>query len=279
MSQSAVADYLFSPEPDRTIGMKRYHGGAVVSRRPAYKKRRVMRAVSRVPRAIATRGTPQGYYEIPVSVFRKVYWNMSTGLWETAQSTGTPGGVTGYNGFSFYTALDGSYMALGNGSFSAQNNINVPGFTEMQAVFDQCKVVRIDYEFWFSNQSHEVGTAAHDNPELFIVKDFDSADPPGSLAEVLQYQKVARVLGNANNGVYKVSIYPKVRTSVGASADEAGTSTTLAGVESSGYQDCQKPGCFHFGLRGWFNTNSSQGATLGYLHVMERQIRRYKITK
>lgn len=271
-------EFFLVSQDEPQVGMKRSYAG-VARRRSAAKPRRQMRAVSRVPRAIATRGTPKGYYEIPVSLFRKVYWNMSTGLWETSQSTGASIGTSGYNGFSFWSALDVSSMTLGNGAFSASNSSTLPGFTEMQAVFDQCKIVRIDYEFWFSNQSHEVGTAAHDNPELFIVKDFDNADPPSTLNEILQYQKVHRVLGNANNGTYKISIYPKVRTSLGAASDEAGTATTLSGVEGSGYQDVQKPATAHFGLRGWFNTNSIQGATLGYLHVMERQIRRYKITK
>lgn len=242
--------------------------------------RRMVAASRGVPRAIAHRGTPRGYYEIPVSLFRKVYWNMSTGMWATDQTSGAPVGSTGYNGVSMTTALDTSYMSLGNsGAFSANNNISIPGFAELQAVFDQCKVVRIDYEFWFSNPSMTQSAGAFDAPELWLVKDYDNADPPASMNEVLQYQKPIRILGNANNGTYKVSIYPKVRTSLGSALDEAGTTTTLAGVASGGYEDAQKPGAQHFGLRGWFVTNSSQGATLGYLHIKETQVRRYKITK
>lgn len=222
---------------------------------------------------------PVGSAVIPVTTFRKCYWNMSTGLWATDQDTGASIGSTGYNGFSLSSSLDTSYMDLGNGAFSATNNVAIFGFSELQGVFDQCKIDRIDYEFWFSNPSREQSGTIHDAPELFIARDPDNADPPSALGGILQYQNVYRVLGNANNGVFKVSVYPKVRYSIGVAADEAGTSTTLSGVQPAGFQDAQKPSGLHFALRGWFVTNSSQAATLGYLHIKERQIRRYKITK
>lgn len=200
---------------------------------------------------------------------------MSTGLWETNQGSGASVGATGYNGFSFASTLDTSVNFVGG----ANNNISVPGFAEMQAVFDQCKIVRIDYEFWFANQAHEMTSTSHDSPELFIVTDYDNIDVPTSIGEVMQYSKIHRVVGNANGGKYKMSLYPKVRTSIGSDGAEAATATTLCGSETAGYMDAQRPGAYHMGLRGWFNTNSSQPATLGYLHILERQIRRYKITK
>lgn len=242
--------------------------------------KRYARSVSRVPRAIATRGTPEGYYEIPVNVFRRVYWNMSTGLWETNQTTGASVGVTGYTGFSLGTQLDTSIMFLGNGFISASNNIGIPGFTEIQTVFDQGKIVRIEYEFWFTNVATVNATGgAYENPELWIVHDPDNLDPPANIGEVSQYQKVLKVKGNANNGVYKTTIYPKVRVSVGTAADQSGTSSTLTGSESAGYMDLDKPGATHFGLRGFFVNNSVMTNHLGYLHICERQIRRFKISK
>lgn len=257
-------------------------------RKPNFDKRRYgpsatamvsssMRAPMRsIPRAISTRGTPDGYYEIPVNIFRKVYWNMSTGLWDTNQTTGASIGATGSNGFSLCSLLDTSVLVTG----SAVQAIPVPGISELQAVFDQCKLVKIEYEFWFANQAHQLGATALDSPELFIVTDYDNNDVPTSVGEVMQYSKIHRVVGNANNGKYRVTLYPKVRVPVGTAGDEAGTSTSLTGVEAAGYQDLQKPGAIHMGLRGWFNTNSSNAtASLGYLHVLERQTRRYKITK
>ncbi len=239
-----------------------------------------IRTMSRVPRAIATRGTPAGYYEIPVNVFRRVYWNMSTGLWKTDQTTGAPSGATGYNGFSLGTQLDASLMALGNGSFSADNHITIPGFAEVQTVFDQGKIVRIEYEFWFSNQATvNSNVNAYENPELWIVYDPDNLDPPSSIGEISQYQKVLKVKGNANNGVFKTTVYPKVRISVGSAADEGGTATTLTGSESAGYMDLAKPSATHFGLRGYFINNTHMTNHLGYLHICERQIRRFKITR
>ena len=77
--------------------------------------RRTSYPVTKIPRAIRTRGTPEGYYEIPVTIYRKVYFNMSTGVWPTNQSTGAQIGVTGYSGFGIANQLDNSHMFFGNG--------------------------------------------------------------------------------------------------------------------------------------------------------------------
>ena len=75
-----------------------------VRRRPNPKK--FSRGVSRIPRAISTRGTPDGYYEIPVRTLLKVYGNNGSGFFNTNQGpSSSPSGI-GYQGFGLWTSLD-----------------------------------------------------------------------------------------------------------------------------------------------------------------------------
>lgn len=234
---------------------------------------------SRVPKAIRTRGTPRGYYEIPVTVYRRLYFNMSTGLWQTDPYTGVQSGAIGYNGFALNTAMDTSNMPLGNGSITTNVAVAVPGFSSLQGVFEEGKIARIDYEFWIAGQAADQGTVLAQAPNIWVVQDFNNSDPPASLAEVLQYSTVKCVKGDINHPL-KITVYPKVRDSVGSAQDELGTTTTIAQVEAGGYYQLSKPGAIHFGLRGWFETNAALAtAQLGYLCIKETQIRRYKVTK
>lgn len=214
---------------------------------------------------------------IRARVFHKIYWNMSTGLWETNQSTGASVGATGYNAIAFASTLDTSIQFLGSGGVN--NNQTIPNFAECQALFDAAIIDKIEYEFWFANQPHLSGSTSIDSPELIMVEDYDSVDAAATLNELLQYQKYHRITPNTTGKKYKITLYPRVRYSLGADGSEAGTATTLAGSQKATWQDAQKPGAYHMGLRGWFNTNSSSSAALGYLHIMETQYRRFKNTK
>lgn len=241
-----------------------------------FRKNKMLVRASRVPKAIATRGTPDGYYEIPVTIYRKVYFNMSTGLWTTDPYTGVQSGATGYNGFGIGSTLDTSFMFLGTGG---NVNVAVPGFTEMQTVFDECKIARIHYEVWVSGQAHENGSVLRQAPNIWITTDPNSIDPPTNLQTLLQYANLKCVKGDINNPT-KFTLYPKLRVDVAADGAEASTATSSAASDSSKYISMAKPGAFHFGLRGWFETNAGMAeAYLGYLCIKETQIRRYKRTK
>lgn len=236
-------------------------------------------ARSRVPRAIRSRGTPDGYYEIPVTIYHRCYFNSSTGIWPTDPITGAQSGATGYNGFGMCSDLDSTFINFGNGGIAAQQIDSVPGFAQMQAVFDEVKIARIHYEMWVTGTAGELGTTLKSAPNLFVVVDQNNADSPSSLAEILQYNPVHTVKGDISQSL-KLTVYPKVRMSVGAGEQEASTSTTLAAVESAGYMELAKPGVTHFGLRGYFETTAAlASAQLGYLCIKETQIRRYKVNK
>lgn len=247
--------------------------------RPLRNNRTMVVRQNRVPRPIRTRGTPNGYYEIPVTVYRKLYFNMSTGIWETNPYTGVASGIQGYNGFGLATQLDQSVMLLGNGASSALVNVAVPGFNNIQSVFDECKIARIDYEFWVNGQAKENGTSLAFAPNVWIARDDNNIDPPGTLDAILQYNNIVSVKGDITRPT-RLTVYPKVRQVLGAGETEAATTSTVAGDSPAGYIQCNKPGVMHFGLRGWFETQSTLAdAYLGYLCIKETQIRRYKITK
>lgn len=255
-----------------TVPMRRRRQ-MVSSYRRRYKK-------SKVPRAIKTRGTPLGYYEIPVRTLTRIYVNTSTGMWNTNQTTGGGIGTTGYQGISFSSTLDSFAAYLGNGGFSASVFNTVPGFAGLQGVFDECKIVSESYDFWVSNQTPEAQNNANiiGAPDLFLVEDYNDGTPPASIDEVMQYSKMLRVC--FDNGRYKVTYRPKVRVDMGATADEAAGTTTLSGVESSGYLQCNKPGVVHFGLKGWLAIPTSSIQSYVYeLNILRTQIRRYKINK
>lgn len=243
--------------------------------------RRTSYPVTKIPRAIRTRGTPEGYYEIPVTIYRKVYFNMSTGVWPTNQSTGAQIGVTGYSGFGIANQLDNSHMFFGNGVISATDSIAVPGFTgQLAACFDTCKIVRIDYKIWYQGQAEVFGGgSAKQAPNLFIVMDPNNVDPPASLDEVMQYRKVYTVAGDINRPT-KFSVYPSIRLDSSASPDANGTNESRGITAPSTYIQTALPSTFHYGLRGWADTLSSAvSPTIGYIHIQERQIRRYKVTR
>lgn len=249
-----------------------------VSAEPSPRKVRRYAKKRSVPRALLTRGTPKGYYEIPVTVYRKLYYNMSTGVWPTTQTTGAQTGLTGYQGFALGTDLSTSKMWLGNGAFSASINVTVPGFAELQACFDECKIHRIDYEFWFQNQGADTALGSstlQQSANMFIVEDPNNLDPPASLGTILQYAKVHRVVGDLTRPK-KITLYPKIRLDAGSASDETGTTTTLAVTAPATYCQSAKPAVEHFGLRGWFDTCSVLNGQFGYIGIKETQYRRYK---
>lgn len=249
-------------------------------RRYVQKKSRAMLvSKSRIPRAIRSRGTPSGYYEMPVTIYHRCYFNSSTGIWPTNPTTGVQSGGTGYNGFGMCSDLDYSYINFGNGGVTAQSVEAIPGFANMQAVFDECKIARIHYELWVDGTAGPLGSTLTAAPNTFVVVDNNNADSPANLAEILQYHPVHSVKGDINHSL-KLTVYPRVRISVGSGEQESSTTTTVAQVQNAGYMEMSKPAVTHFGIRGYFETTSALATPqIGYLCIKETQIRRYKVQK
>lgn len=252
-------------------------GGYMVARR----RMRRMRRRSNVPRAIATRGTPNGYYEIPVQTLVKIYTNTSTGMYVTNQDTGAFSGLTGYRGIGIASSLDSLYINLGEGTTPVGMTIAWPGFAELQNVFDECKIVDMSFDFWVANQVSvaQAGNAVIAAPDLFLAYDPTDAQPPANQNVVMQYSKLKRVCFDTSQRT-SWKIYPKMRYDVATGIDGTATTTTLAGSQNSTYLRMDSPAAAHYGIRGWLNIPTAASTAPVYeLNILVRQVRRYKVNK
>lgn len=268
-SQSGVADYEFSQEMPVA---KRQRRGSKNERRKYGKPA--------MPMAIRNRGTPSGYYEIPVRQLIKMYANTSTGLWNTAQNTGAQIGTTGYRGFGMCFELDQTYLNLGEGSVGATIYSLVPGFAELQSVFDLCKISDIAIECWWTNQESDLSAGtAYGGFDMYVTEDPNDAGPPANLGTVMQYTNVTRMQGDTSK-VYRKKIKPHVRVSMGGFADlDSSTSTTLGGVVPSTYVQTVKPAVTHMGFKGWVDIPTSASGRAQTLNILVTQTRRYKMSR
>ena len=245
---------------------------------PSYRRKRYKR---RIPRAIATRGTPDGYYEIPVRVFWKLYVNTTFGAFVTDPVTGVYSGVVGYQGLAISYDYSSVTIDLGNGAFSATNIINIPGVSELQSVFDLCKMHRVDYEFWWANGLNQSPTAANaaGAPELWVANDISGAVPPGNQGVVLQYSDLLRCPSDPTKRYTKVC-YPKQRVVLGTTADPSGGTSTVSGSQAATYFETDKPSVRHTGLIGYIQLPAQQTTVqMYYLNCMMTIYRRFKITR
>lgn len=270
-SQTATWDLELSQEMERPSKKQR---------RGSYKKYGAARKnyKSSVPMAIRTRGTPSGYYELPVRVLFKLYCNTSSGLWNTNQSDASPIGLTGYNGFGISSTLDSVRISLGNGTISANVDQAVPGFAELQNVFDLCKITEQEIQYWWTVDPREMPTGSHGYFDMYAVEDPNNVDPPANVNTVLQYSKVTRI-PSSGQGIVKQRYKPHIRAVAGSENYETGTSTTVGISQPSTYLQTSKPGVAHFGVRGYCDIPTNATTCVAYLNILVVQKRRYKIGK
>lgn len=268
-SQEAIWDLQLSQEMP---AYKRQRKGSFSKR---FQKKNAG-AVMRVPRAISTRGTPDGYYEIPMRQLFRVYVNTSTGFWNTNQTTSAPIGSTGYNGLALYCTLDSTIINLGNGGISATISQSVADFSSAQALFDLCKISDLSIDCWYTNQSRELGSGvdAYGAMEAFIAEDVNDAVPPNAIHNVLDRKKVLRAMPS-DGKTFKMKIRPHIVID-GSTHDGNGTSTSTAVSQPSTYIRCDRPQVTHFGLKGWCATPSAATAYTAVLNILVSQTRRYK---
>ena len=233
-----------------------------------------------MPMALRTRGTPAGYYEIPVRQLIKIYSNTSTGFWDTTQGTGAPIGARGWRGMGISFELDNTYVNLGEGSVSATVAVAVPGFAELQSAFDMCKIADIEVEMWWTNQQDSNSTAtSYGGFDLFVAEDPNNVDCAANIGTIMQYMNVKRMQGDSNR-TFKFKIKPHVRSSLGGFADQdSSTSTTLGGCIPSTYVQTTKPAVTHMGYRGWVDIPQSATARTQTLNILVTQTRRYKMSR
>lgn len=242
----------------------------------------------RVPRAIATRGTADGYTEIPVHSYTKIYVTANAGFWDTNQISGAPAASASGPGIGYYTSLDTEYWLIGG--FGVYNTIakTVPGFSQLQGVFDLCKIVDIKQEYWFtyaniSSAGVEYAAAADtlrsggglDLPELWLTEDTNNANPGNNMDDICQYSRVTCVRANGNHTKFRIK--PEIREDIGTAGDESGVTTTLGASRPSTYMVTSRPAGAHLGMRGFLNVSSVNNVPQsGFLHIRTTQLRRYK---
>lgn len=246
-------------------------------RRYSRSTKRNVGAVVRVPRALSTRGTPDGYYEIPMRQLFRVYVNTSTGYWNTNQTTSAPIGLTGYNGLAIYATLDSTYINLGVGGISATITQGVPDYASAANLFDLCKIAELKIDAWYTNTVRELGSGvdAYGAMESFFAEDVNDAIPPTQINNVLDKKRVLRAMP-ADGKTYSMSIKPHMIID-GASHDGSGTSTTSSISSPSTYVRCDRPGVSHYGMKAWCATPSAATAYTAVLNILVSQKRRYKM--
>lgn len=235
----------------------------------------------KIPKAIATRGTPRGYYEIPVTN-RCTFAFDKAGIKITDQTTYATTG-TGFRGGGLWFTLADINMNMGEGTIANFQGISVPGFASLQEVFDMCKVAYVDVEVRFNLAPREISnTTAFYSPACYLAVDPDDAQPPTNLNAILQYNKVYKVVPNSfYDKPVRIRIYPKSRLDVGSTSEESGSTTTLAVSQPSTYMDIDRPLGAMFGLKFWVDLPGSTATTdmFGQITFDIKQCRRYKVTK
>lgn len=257
--------------PSQILGKRSYYGSSGSS-----KKKRRTKVIRRIPRTIQTRGTPQGYYEIPVTVLTRLYFNTSTGFWQTDQNSGAQGGLTGYNGMNWSTTLDNTIINLGNGTSSTTITQAIPGFSSLQAAFDLVKIAKVFVEVEFVNPLHNTALSNAGGVYINMAVDPNDFNPPASESDIMQYSNL-KTLTNGNYGKLRFSFIPYIIDSV---ADYNGN-TIQAGNQPAGYVRTSFPAATFKGFIGWISTFllSSSTAQNGYLVIKTTQIRRFKLNK
>lgn len=243
-----------------------------------FAKKNNARAIVRVPRAISTRGTPDGYYEIPMRQLFRIYGNTSSGLWNTNQTTNAPIGATGYTGMAIYSTLDNTYINLGNGGTSATITQSATDYSASTQMFDLCKIVDMKFELWFTNHSRELssGVDTYGAPELFIAEDVNDAVPPSAIADVLSKKRVIRCSAMSDRK-FSTTIKPHLVLDT-AAHDGTGTTTTTSMAQPSTYCRLDRPAAVHYGLKGFVSIPSASAVAYQYcVNILVTQTRRFKV--
>lgn len=269
-SQAAVWDFDFSPNmPVQQWRKKQRRGSGKFSSsvsRPFMNRR--------VPKAIQTRGTPDGYYEIPSNMLIRLYYNSTTGVWPTNQINNQPTGATGYESFSLRWRANDLVIHFGNGGvINTTSTISIPGAGELFNVFDEFKQVRTEQEYWLANDPSNAHTTNASNAELWVVEDQNDAFPIDANT-IQQYARSTRV---TLNRPAKCTHYQKVVLDAAIDAGEG--ASTAAGPMINTYIK----GRSNVSLLGtkcyfWIPTNASATSYVGYINIKIRVVRRYKST-
>lgn len=243
------------------------------------RSRQMSGRVNRVPRAIATRGTENGYYEMPDHALIRLYGNTSTGLWDTNQTSGAPTGATGYQGFGFCSDIGLCQVNLGVGSTSATVFKDFTDYNLKCAMFDMVKIHSIEVEFWVTNEPSTLSSSnVYSAPELWIAKDLTDATPPASGEDMFPYSDCTRVVLDPTK-TFKMSFKPYIKTEASTTATDTGTSYTPGISQPSTYLNTSVLPIKHFGFKGWVFCPTTMASQTYSINMKVRRICRWKSLK
>lgn len=232
-------------------------------------KKRSMRVV-KVPRPIQTRGTPDGYYEIPCTQMIRIRCTTSTGFWNTNQSTLAGVGGTGYKGMALVFKYDGITVNLGvdNTVIDSFGN-TTPDIASLQAVFDEVKIAKIKVECWTNVATGTLANSSAFSAEIWSCVDQNDAFLPG--LNIQEYSKATRFLPDRVNSV---TFTPNMV--VNTTSDNGSGASDTAGLITSGYFKLGQVNSL-FGIK-FFNwlPYEPDGADVYYFHMKITQTRRYR---
>lgn len=225
---------------------------------------------SRVPRAIQTRGTPEGYYDIPYHQMVRLYCNTSSGFWPTDQGTMASYGGSGYKGIGIAFQPNNTRVTFGSsGSTTAYEDFTISDFTNLQTIFDDVKLAKITVEAWINAQPSDTSAALSNAPEIWAAYDANDCYPGTSALQ--EYAKVSRILPNR---VTKLTFTPTIVSD--NVADDGVGITTSAGQTTTGYVKTGS-GCYHYGVKMWnWLPYEPDTAQVYYLQMRITIVRRFK---
>lgn len=225
---------------------------------------------SRVPRAIQTRGTPEGYYDIPYHQMVRLYCNTSSGFWPTDQGSMAPYGGAGYKGIGIAFQPNNTRVTFGNsGSTTSYEDFTISDFTNLQTIFDDVNLAKITVEAWINAQPSDTSAALSNAPEIWAANDANDCYPGTSALQ--EYAKVSRILPNR---VTKLTFTPTIVSD--NVADDGVGITTSAGQTTTGYVKTGS-GCYHYGVKMWnWLPYEPDTAQVYYLQMRITIVRRFK---
>jgi len=246
---------------------------AASKKRYASKSKRYIK--SKIPRAIQTRGTPAGYYEIPVTSLTRVFYTTDSGFWNTDQINGTVTGTVGWNGFCWTTTLSDTIMSFGNGSNVFTITQAVPGYSGPQNSFDLVKISHVSMEIQFVNSMHDATVNNTGGVYLSCAYDPNDRDPPATESAILQYSNL-KTLTNGNIKTIKLEFTPAINEVIADSNNNG----SVSGYQTSQYVNTAANGVSHRGVIGWLSNFANSGTNYkGYVMFKITQTRRYKLNK
>lgn len=258
--------------PDNSQEMPSKYRNRSTTRGPAVRRKGMRGYPSRVPRAIRTRGTVDGYYEIPETSLIRVWCNNTDGMYNTNQTTCQAIGAQGYQGLGMYFKNDAVWVTLGVGTpIGATFKVDVTNYGPLAEIFDSVKIARVTIEAWMTVQSSAVNHTYNNATEVWMVDDKNDGFP--ATQKINGYAHVKRILPDRPT---TLSFVPNLLTD---NVADAGSGTTLAPAgATSGYVRSDAP-CSWYGAKAWLHLPYvGDGEHVYWLNFKVTQLRRYKRT-